>query len=145
MTRRGIALLGSDDLRITVSDPEFSPLVASVLGNEITDGDGWDNDLASIAATFGNDTALVDSMTQHIVEADFTEGAADTAVLAPIASATAAFQTDGDALFSNMADAVGNDPSKPPPGGDGGGGQGGGGGQQGGGGVTGGPLLPASD
>lgn len=138
MTRRGIALLGGGDLTITQSDPEFSPLVASILGNEITDSDGWDNDIAAIAATFGDAIALVDSMTKHILDSDFNEGEADAAVLAPIASATEKFQTDGDALFSNMADAIASDPSKQPPAGDGGGGGGGGGGGEGGGGGGGG-------
>lgn len=142
MARRGIALIGSDQLNITVSDPEFSPLVASVLGNEITDTDGWDNDISVVASSFAPDSDLVDSLAQHIADADFVDGAADTSVLAPITDATAQFQSDGDALFSKMSDAIDDDPSKQPPsggsGGGGGGGDGGGGGGGGGGGTPGG-------
>jgi hypothetical protein len=131
---RGIPLLRDDQLIIPVGDPQFSPLVATMLGGELTDDDGWDETIKAAALALDADSSFIDSFGSDLLDADFVEGALEQETLTPIAATAGTFVTNGDALFSDMADAIGNDPTKQPPG-DGGGGGGGGGGEGGGGGV----------
>lgn len=144
MTLRGLPLLRDDQLVITVSDPQFSPLVADSLGNELVDGDGWEETITAAGLAFGEDSSVIDSLDQHLLDADFVEGALEAQTVTPVVAAAGSFVTGGDALFSDMADAIGNDPTQQPPsdgggGGEGGGGVGGGGGGgEGGGGTAGG-------
>lgn len=151
MTARGIPLLRDDQLVIAVSDPQFSPLVADSLGNELVDGDGWEEAITLAGLAFGEDSSVIDSLDQHLLDADFVEGALEAQAVTPVVAAAGGFVTSGDALFSDMADAIGNDPTQQPPSGGGGGGEGGGGVGSGGGGGTGGggqnppPLGPPGE
>lgn len=115
MTRRGIALVPANALTVTQNDPEFSPLVADTLGNNLTDSDGWDKDVAALAALFDGGDDLLSAMAGHIVEADFKEGDLDGALLAPLRGDVSDFGTAGDPLFQAVHDAVTADPSNPPP------------------------------
>jgi hypothetical protein len=146
MALRGIPLLRDDQLVLPVRDAEFSPLVADSLGNELVDGDGWDDTVNTIAAAIAEDADLAGSLVSDLLDADFVEGVLTQETLVPLAASTGEFVTSGDALFSDMADAIANDPTRNPPGGGGGGeggggnGGGGGGGGQGGGDQGGGGL-----
>jgi hypothetical protein len=135
---RGIPLLRDDQLIIPVSDPQFSPLVADSLGGELTDNDGWDEAINEIALALEVDATFADSLGLDLLDADFLEGVFEQENIVPVAVTAGPFVTAGDALFSDMADAIGNDPTKIPPGDGGGGGGGGGEGGGGGGGGQGG-------
>lgn len=134
---RGIRPLADDELLFAVQPAEFSPLVAETLGDNLTDADGFEQLLSDAALNLNAETNELDGLVSDLLDANFIPGEFEQASVSPMLADHVAFVTSGDALLSDMADAIADDPSQQPPQGDGGGGQGGGGGEGGGGGCDG--------
>lgn len=125
MTSRGIAIPPPEAFAIDQHDPEFSPLVATILGQEMTDKDGWDKDLSALAALFDGGDDLLKAMAGHILDSDFVDGDIDTGLFQPLASGAASLISDGQTIFDDMVSNIDpNAPPTPPAGGGGGGGGG---------------------
>lgn len=119
-----VAALADGELVYTPGPPQFSSLVASILGNAGTSSDGFDSIFNAIAAIVDGDIAALGAVDVFLTGIEFLPGALDGVMFSPIAGLMAVTRTAGDGLLKGMDDTVAGN-------GSGGGGGGGGGGGSG--------------
>jgi hypothetical protein len=119
--RRGINLVGPFDLAFLDGAGNFQSLTAGVLGNELTDADGFVEELNAVASTLGASLDLLDSLDQHLADGAFVLGALESQQLLPVLQSHADLVAAGDPLLDGTIATIGNDPTSSPPGGPSGG------------------------
>lgn len=112
---RGINKIRTDELWLPEGFGNFQALTANTLGQEITDNDGWDNDLNAVASLLGEDINTVSALDGFLSDAGFVVGALDDAVLSGIAQDHAAMVDGGDPLLDDLSGIVSNAPGQSPP------------------------------
>jgi|SRR5215471_75078 len=123
----GISASALNDVGFIPTDPEFSQLTADTLGDNLTDGDGWEDEMQKLIGFFDGGDDLLKDMSSKLDPADFVDGQFHSDNIVPFINDTGQFLSDGGPIFDAMNDAIAGGGGPPPPP-DGGGGGGGGGG-----------------
>jgi hypothetical protein len=106
--------LGKTDFLYTPGKPEFEGIVAGILGNVGTAGDGFDALFHSVASIVDGDIAAIGALDSILTGVGFVAGAFDAAVLAPIVKEHASFLQGGTSALAAVDAGFGGSPPPPP-------------------------------
>lgn len=112
---RGINKIGPDELATFDGFGNFQALTASTIGNEISDTDGWDEDINTVASAMAEDFTSFGALDDLLTASGFVPDALDAAVLLPLASDHATLTAVGDPLLDDLAQSIGAAPGENPP------------------------------
>lgn len=108
-----LAALAPGDLIYTPGPPQFSALVASILGNAGTPADGFEGIMGTILSTLDGDIKAIDALGALLKTIGIVDGALDATIFAPIAAQYAAFAKAGDLQLGEQGTTTA--PPPPPP------------------------------